>query len=168
MNVSAPVASHGGTRPKPPQEWRSTVLRGHGPAAAAYSFRRIYETWPELAERYGERGRQLTAEDNHWHLTFLDTAAARNDPAHFFQYADWLVSFLVPRGLIPAHVAGAFRFLAESLEQADIAPDERGHRANLVGILSDAAARVEGLEVNVAGTIRDNAPTRPAGLNGER
>ncbi len=147
MNVFAPDASHRGTRPKPPQELRSTVLRRHGLTAADHSFRRIYETWPELDERYGERGRQFTAEDNHWHLTFLDTAAALNDPAHFFQYADWLVSFLVPRGLIPTHVAGAFRFLAESLEHADITPGERDHRAKLVGMLSDAAERVERLDV---------------------
>ncbi len=140
--TKAPIP-HGGTRPKPPQELRSPVLRRHGQSAADSSFRRIEETWPELAEIYGERGRSFTAEDNLWHMNFLDAAIAVGFPDHFDRYADWLVSFLVPRGLRPEHVAGAFGFLADAIEEAEVEPQEREHRRQLVEVLRSTAARVE-------------------------
>lgn len=138
------VIPHGGTRPKPPSELRSPVLREHGAAAAEASLRRIYETWPELAGRYGERGRSLTAEDNHWHLNFLDVAVEMSYPPHFERYADWLVAFLGPRGLGRHHVAGAFGFLADALEAAEVGPGQEEHRGRLVGQLRATAARIVG------------------------
>src|SRR5215210_6726079 len=126
------VLSHGGTRPRPPEELRSPLLRAQGAAVAASCLRRIDEAWPDLAARYGERGRQLTAEDNLWHLNFLDAAVALGDDAHFERYADWLVRFLGPRGLDPHHVAGAFGFLAEALAQADCPPELQEHRRDLI------------------------------------
>ena len=72
----APPA-HGGTRPRPYGLLRSPLLRAHGAALAEASFRRNYDTWPELFEQYGERGRQYTAEDNAWHLDFLDASVSR-------------------------------------------------------------------------------------------
>src|ERR1700677_1043414 len=98
---------HGGTRPKPPTELRSPVLRAFGEVIAKACVGRIYATWPDLLDRYGERGRQFTAEDNIWHLNFLDAAIALGDPEYFCRYATWLVEFFAPRGLGPEHVAGA-------------------------------------------------------------
>ena len=137
-----PVIPHGGTRPKPPSELRSPVLRRCGAAAAESSYRRIYETWPEMAGRYGERGKSLTAEDNFWHLNFLDSATHLGDPAHFDRYADWLLSFLTPRGMGPHHIAGAFGFLADAIGSAEIEPGEEDHRRTLVSTLSDTASRL--------------------------
>jgi hypothetical protein len=134
---------HGGTRPKPPEELRSPVLRRLGAEAAAASFARIEQAWPELMERYGERGRRLTAEDNLWHLNFLDAAMSLGDPSLFDRYADWLVAFLVARGLVPRHVSGAFGFLADALESAEVPEAERPHRSDLVEVLRTAAARIE-------------------------
>ncbi len=141
---SDPAIPHGGTRPKPPAELRSPVLRRHGVAAAESSLRRIYETWPELGDQYGERGRSLTAEDNYWHLNFLDVAVELNYAPHFDRYADWLVSFLGPRGLGPHHVAGAFGFLADALESADVVPDHAEHRRRLIAQLRSTASRIAG------------------------
>ena len=137
------VIPHGGTRPRPTSELRSPVLRRHGLAIAASSYDRIYAAWPDLAARYGERGRQLTAEDNLWHLNFLDAAILLGDSAHFHRYADWLQSFLLPRGLIHAHISGAFRFLADAIEALDVPADEQAHRDELVGLLRDTADRVD-------------------------
>jgi hypothetical protein len=139
---STPIP-HGGTRPRPPEELRSPVLRRLGAEVAAASFARIEQAFPELAERYGERGRSLTAEDNLWHLTFLDAAFALGDPSHFDRYADWLVPFLVARGLVPRHVSGAFGFLADALEAADVPEAELRHRRELVEVLRTTAARIE-------------------------
>lgn len=136
------VIAHGGSRPKPPGELRNPLLRRHGAAVAEASLARIYETWPEFRERYGERGRQLTAEDNHWHLNFLDAALALGDPSHFHRYAEWLVRFLGPRGLTHEHIAGAFGFLADGLDGADCPSDLEAHRRLMVDLLREAAWRV--------------------------
>lgn len=153
-----PAPSHGGTRPKPPGELRSPVLRLVGEDVAEACVTRIYATWPELLDRYGERGRQFTAEDNHWHLNFLDAAIALRDPGHFHRYADWLVRFLGPRGLGPDHVAGAFGFLADGLAAAEIPPEHDEARRALVQLLHETQARVLASATAEAG--RAAAPER--------
>jgi hypothetical protein len=137
-----PNLPHGGTRPKPPTELRSPVLRAFGESIAKACVGRIYATWPDLLDRYGERGRQLTAEDNVWHLNFLDAAVALGDPEHFRRYATWLVEFFAPRGLGPEHVEGAFRFLAEGLAAADVPPEQEGQRRELIEVLRETQARI--------------------------
>ena len=136
------LSSHGGNRPKPAADLRSPVLRRHGEALAAHAYSRIYETWPDLVERYGERGRRFTAEDNLWHLNYLDVAAALDDAGRFDRYADWLVDFFGPRGMGPHHVGGAFRFLAEGLCAIDC-PGEQVHQRRLIEILGAAAERLD-------------------------
>ncbi len=107
---------------------------------ATHAYRRIYETWPEMDEQYGVRGRHFTAEDNVWHLNYLDMALALNDPSRFDSYADWLVDFLRPRGMEVGHVAGAFAFLAEALRGVVVAAEEEPSRERLLGLL-DANTR---------------------------
>lgn len=143
MSVPIPlVIPHGGTRPKSPGELRSPVLRRCGAAAAESSYRRIYETWPEMAERYGDRGKSFTAEDNFWHLNFLDSAVHLGDPGHFDRYADWLLSFLGPRGMGAHHIAGAFGFLADAIEAAEVEGGDEEHRRSLVATLRGTGARL--------------------------
>ncbi len=136
------VTSHGGTRPRPLQELRSPILREHGAAIANACLTRIYQTWPDLVERYGERGRQLTAEDNHWHLNYLDATAVLNDPCHFERYAGWLVSFLGPRGLGRDHIGGVFGFLADELERITVPAEQEAHRHFLIDVLRRTSERV--------------------------
>ena len=142
-----PTLTHGGTRPKPAAELRSPVLRAVGEAIAEACVGRTYATWPDLLDRYGERGRQFTAEDNLWHLNFLDATIALGDREHFRRYATWLVEFFAPRGLGPEHVAGAFRFLAEGLAAADVAPEQDRQRRDLIEVLRETQARILTLPV---------------------
>jgi hypothetical protein len=118
------------------------VLRAFGAAIAKACVGQIYATWPDLLERYGERGRHLTAEDNVWHLNFLDASVALGDPEHFRRYATWLVEFFAPRGLGPEHVAGAFRFLADGLAAADVPVEHEGQRRELIEVLRETRARI--------------------------
>ncbi len=145
--MSAPtdpsLVSQGGSRPKPPGELRSPVLRRYGQAAAEASSTRIYQTWPELADLYGERGRRLAAEDNYWHLSFLDASFAVGDAGHFERYADWLLRFLTARGLVAEHIAGAFGFLADALEAAQVEAELQNHRQDLVNRLRQSASRLQ-------------------------
>ena len=130
------------TRPLRPYQLKSPVLRAHGLAVARRCFDRIYETWPELDERYGERGRHHTSEDNFWHLEHLDAAAELGDPSLFERYADWLVGLLVARGLDRAHIAGAFGFLADELAGVECPDRHEDHRQGLITILRSNQARV--------------------------
>lgn len=132
----------GGEHPMSPAKLRSPLLRRHGRAVAASCFRRCYETWPELDARFGERGRQHTAEDNFWHLEHLDAAVAAGDPRIFADYADWLAALLEARGIGREQVAGAFGFLAEAIEGAECPASQERHRAALVAILRENQARV--------------------------
>jgi hypothetical protein len=132
----------GGEQPLPPSKLRSPILRAHGRAAAEHCFRRCYETWPWLDERYGTRGRQHTAADAFWHLEHLDAALAAGEPRIFAEYADWLTGLLEARGMGRELVAGAFGFLAESLEGADCRATQEAHRRALIAVLRDNQARL--------------------------
>ncbi|MCA1684864.1 MAG: hypothetical protein LC745_02535 [Planctomycetia bacterium] len=132
----------GGERPLPPSRISSPLLRRHGHSVAAYCVRRCYETWPELDERYGARGRQHAIRDGFWHLEHLDAAASSGEPRIFAEYADWLAGLLEARGIGREQVAGAFGFLAEAIETVAWPSSREAHRAELVAILRENQARV--------------------------
>lgn len=144
MTDGQDVYNGGGTKPKTPSELRSPVLRRVGAGVAEACAERLYATWPGLVERYGERGRRFTAEDNLWHLNFLDVAVTLDDPGHFERYANWLVRFLGPRGLTPDHIAGAFGFLADGLADAECPAAHEAHRQSLVDLLRLTSEHVLG------------------------
>lgn len=161
LEPATPTA-FGGTRPRPVEELRSPILRRLGAQAAASSFERIEQTWPDLMVRYGERGRRFTAEDNLWHLNYLDAAMSLGDPSYFDRYADWLVGFLTARGLVPQHISGAFGFLADALESPDLPAAEDRHRRELVELLRTTAARIEYVPAARPLGLPVDPPTPPA------
>ena len=129
------------SEPRRPYQLESPVLRRHGLAVANYCFEKCYATWPELDEQYGARGRHHTAEDNFWHLDYLDSAIAAEVPEVFLEYTDWLVGLLTARGLKREHIAGAYEFLAEALEQARCSRPQHEHRRALVDLLRQGRDR---------------------------
>jgi hypothetical protein len=128
--------------PRCPSQLRSPILRNHGHELARYCFERCYETWPELDERYGERGRRHTAQDNYWHLDYLDSAVDATCPEIFSDYTDWLVGLLTFRGLDRAHVAGVYGFLSDALARLECPPRHEGHRRLLIAILHENRDRI--------------------------
>jgi hypothetical protein len=134
----------GGESPLSCSRLRSRFLRAHGRDLAAYCFRRCYETWPELDERFGARGRQHAAQDNLWHLEHLDSAVAACEPRIFADYTDWLVGLLEARGIGREQVAGVFGFLAEGIELAECPPAREKDKQELVSILRDNQSRILG------------------------
>ena len=138
-----PPPAHGGTRPRPYGLLRSPLLRFHGASLAEATFHRIEETWPDLALRYGNRGRQYTAEDNAWHLDFLDSSSSRQDPKIFTRYAEWLTRFLVARQMEPGHISGAFRIMAREIASLDVPAEWADHRGTLMNLLESAADHVD-------------------------
>lgn len=65
---------------------------------------RLYRLQPEMWNRYGEKGRQLSVRDADYHFTYLLQALSESDPGLFVHYVDWL------RGLFEEH-----KFPPESL-----------------------------------------------------
>lgn len=59
----------------------------------------IYEAYPDLWERFGEKGFTHTEKDNHHHLDHLETAFSMEDEAIFLDYTKWLESVLRSRGI---------------------------------------------------------------------
>ncbi|MCA1321830.1 hypothetical protein LC085_18180 [Bacillus tianshenii] len=59
----------------------------------------MYSDFPFLEEKFGEKGKERTIEDNFYHFLYLNTAYKLNDTDTFIDYATWLNSVLVSRGL---------------------------------------------------------------------
>ncbi|MDT8862055.1 hypothetical protein N0O92_17735 [Alkalihalobacillus sp. MEB130] len=68
----------------------------------------IYEAYPELEEKFGERGKVKCKEDNEHHFNYLETAFLLNQPKIFTDYAIWLNNVLVSRGMKSSHLIDNF------------------------------------------------------------
>jgi hypothetical protein len=100
---------------------------------------------PFWQERFGERGRQRAEEDSRYHLTYLAEALRAESPEILVNYARWLRTVLVTRGMCSRHLAENFARLAAVIR------DE-------VAVGSEQAARY--LESAEAALVYDRGPAR--------
>ncbi|MGD7023997.1 hypothetical protein ACQCVK_15455 [Rossellomorea vietnamensis] len=84
--------------------------------AISRSVKEIYVKYPELDEKFGERGRQKCYEDNVYHFQYLETSAGLGSEKVFTDYALWLNSVLVSRGMSTDHLIDNFRSIITALE----------------------------------------------------
>lgn len=75
----------------------------------------IYEAYPNLWERFGERGFQHTEKDNHHHLDHLETAYELEDMQVFLDYSRWLETVLNSRNVETALIIDNFERLIDIL-----------------------------------------------------
>lgn len=75
---------------------------------AAETAKSIYEAYPDLWDRFGEKGFIHTEKDNHHHLDHLETAFSMADEAIFLDYTKWLESVLRSRGVETALIIDNF------------------------------------------------------------
>lgn len=73
----------------------------------------IYEAYPNLWDRFGDRGYAHTIKDNHHHLDYLETAWELNSSQSFVDYAIWLETVLVSRNVETALIIDNFKRLIE-------------------------------------------------------
>lgn len=78
---------------------------------------RQYELRPDLAERYGERGRAHCLQDAEYHLSYLADAIATSSPPLFADYADWARVMLVSRGIPNEDLAHNLEVFCEVLQR---------------------------------------------------
>lgn len=77
--------------------------------------REMYED-PFWQARFGARGREQAEKDSQFHLSYLLQALAAQDPAVFENYARWLQTLLVSRGMCSRHIDENFARLARAIE----------------------------------------------------
>lgn len=94
-----------------------------------------YRLNPGQDKKYGGRGRQACREDIAHHWAYLSDAAAVDQPEIFVNYAVWLLSVLVDRGLEARHLDSSLALMEEYLrKQPDLTSP--ANRRELLGILA--------------------------------
>ncbi|WP_445613018.1 hypothetical protein [Geobacillus sp. YF-1] len=84
----------------------------------------IYAAYPELLEKYGERGKQKCFEDNQHHFAHLETAYLLRNAKVFTDYALWLNNILVNHGMKTDHLLDNFRRIEQAI-RGRISPPEK-------------------------------------------
>ncbi len=102
------------------QEVSQALDSRRAPLAEAITARQ-YELSPELAERYGERGRRHCLKDAEYHLSYLADAIASGSPSLFSDYVDWAQVMLASRGIPAGDLARNLEVLDETLRR-ELAP----------------------------------------------
>ncbi|RNF38373.1 hypothetical protein [Planococcus salinus] len=82
---------------------------------AAATAKSIYEAYPTLWERFGERGFVHTEKDNLHHLDHLETAFSIKDKKIFTDYSSWLETVLTSRNVETALIIDNFERLIDIL-----------------------------------------------------
>ena len=75
-----------------------------------------YRTNPSLWERYGTVGRQHSINDTGYHLQFLVSALACDDPDIFSSYSRWVAVMLAARGIERSDLVANLVSISEVLE----------------------------------------------------
>ena len=74
---------------------------------------RHYAANPQLAVRYGPKGRAKCVEDARYHLAYLDEALASGAPPLFLAYVDWVRSLLQGLGVPDADLRAQLAVLRD-------------------------------------------------------
>ncbi|KQU62883.1 hypothetical protein FZC83_19055 [Rossellomorea marisflavi] len=80
---------------------------------------KLYKRYPDLQDRFGEEGRRKCREDNVHHFNYLQSAADVEEERIFVDYAIWLNSVLVSRGMKPDHLIDNFVCIQEAIEEGE-------------------------------------------------
>ncbi|PSL44413.1 hypothetical protein B0H94_10823 [Salsuginibacillus halophilus] len=75
----------------------------------------IYKDYPWVWDKFGERGKEKTIEDNYHHLDHLYTAYSTGEAQIFLDYTDWLVTVLTSRGVGVDLIVDNFERLEKSI-----------------------------------------------------
>ena len=79
-------------------------LEASAPELARRSIAEMYDN-PFWQERFGSRGRENADRDGQYHVSYLIQALAARDASVLTNYARWLQTLLVSRGMSSRHIA---------------------------------------------------------------
>jgi hypothetical protein len=75
--------------------------------------KRMFDEYPDILEKHGERGRQKCLEDMHYNIQHLIPAVDLEKPEMFADYARWLDTMLGSRGVSARDVRRCFEMVAD-------------------------------------------------------
>lgn len=84
----------------------------------------IYEAYPFLWEKFGQKGRDRTEEDNYHHLDHLSAAYDMNSVDFFIDYTDWLNNVLTSRGVGTHLIIDNYERLLRLLDQSTLEDED--------------------------------------------
>jgi hypothetical protein len=95
----------------------STLVERLEASAERLARRSIAEMYqnPFWQERFGARGRDNADKDGRYHLSYLIQALTSGDPGVLTNYARWLQTLLVSRGMSSRHISENFERLARAI-----------------------------------------------------
>jgi hypothetical protein len=98
-------------------------LQAKAPELGQRAIAEMYQN-PFWMDRFGARGRDLAEQDGQFHVNYLLQALIASDPGVLVNYARWLQTLLVSRGLCSRHIGENFERLerAVSAEVPDAEP----------------------------------------------
>ncbi|WP_064094394.1 hypothetical protein [Rossellomorea aquimaris] len=85
---------------------------------------KLYIQYPELDTKFGEAGRKKCYEDNVHHFNYLESASTVSEKKVFTDYALWLNSVLVSRGMKSDHLIDNFKCIIEALNESSLEKGE--------------------------------------------
>jgi MerR family transcriptional regulator, light-induced transcriptional regulator len=89
---------------------------------------RQYWQQPELLERYGARGREVSIQDATYHLTYLAESLSAAEPSLFTDYISWARTLFAGLGLSDKVLATALQTTRDVLQE--MLPDDLGNVAD--------------------------------------
>jgi hypothetical protein len=97
-------------------------LEASGAELARRSIAEMYDN-PFWQERFGARGRENADRDGQYHVSYLIQALAARDAGVLTNYARWLQTLLVSRGMSSRHIAENFERLARAIRREVAEPE---------------------------------------------
>lgn len=79
--------------------------------------KRMFDEYPDILEKHGERGRQKCLEDMHYNIDHLIPAVDLEKPEMFADYARWLDTMLGARGVSARDVRRCFEMVADETRE---------------------------------------------------
>jgi len=76
-----------------------------------------FKCHPELAEKYGKKGKEKCYKDAIYHINYLGQAIRVDSPKIFNSYLDWARTMLKERGIGVSDLVDNMRFLKEAVHQ---------------------------------------------------
>jgi len=132
----------------------SKIIEEKTQSIAQLSVERQYALQPEIWERYGEKGRELSIRDIAQHLVYLTQAIRAGDSAIFVNYALWLKELFAglgfPDSVLPVMLECMQEILKETL------PEEISAAAN--EYIQAASDKLNLTSAKEESFIPDNAP----------
>ena len=92
----------------------------------------FYTNYPWLLEKFGEKGKRHTREDNDHHLEHLELSYELQDEKFFRDYTSWLNDVLVSRGVGTGLIIENYRMIQKYMREVEMKEDERNYHDHLL------------------------------------